>query len=483
MSAIPANRRQVLATLAVAAVALFAVLVIPTGGSDGSATSEEVAVPRAPSEGSGDWGLSEEGIVRSAADVDSSAAEDNDDTLAMFIRGRVEYVGPAGYSPALDDVWVLVEPGTSVDPVMTGSRFEAFPVAEDGSFVIPVEAEVKEVKLSAAGPGCVAPGDFSADAGRADIVIPLAAVFGGRFRLVDSETVADIRSDFVPPRGGVTTGFSGKGLQRGFRSHLASAFYQAQIPGLQSESPPTLYVTVTGNDADLPLMKVRVAKVGYQELRTTLPLSLLVELPAVQDVAVEPDAALAEDIWFVSGARPGPWDDFNDVYYFSEAQASIVSPETGRVSGSTGRLDLRPGRHLLASAPAGASALGVWLMNWSNFTPESTAGRHLDLPIERGTEGTVATLSPGSVSAVGIPAKSAPAHAHAWVGLLSPGLAGPIGTRYDVATGIVIDGLVPGDYDVFWASVRLGYKQIVNENRPTMTIRLVPGLQQLPVSK
>jgi hypothetical protein len=412
----------------------------------------------------------------------SPAVEPQD---SVPIEGRLVFEDGADYPLPFSRVQVITDapvigeevPCLGADEFGTKQLF-LVPVTDDGCFSFRIPAALTTATVSAVGPSCVALLDVQATSG-IPVAVPMAFFYCGAVSVRDAGSGAPLEevTNLYLEGGGI--GMSPEsGVSTGVRSPLAYLRIQRQVPKVENLSTFRQFLTTPKFYEEGVSFKISARAPGFKELEAALVIpGYSGELP-LQLVSLQSAVTARFDI-VLTIDRPGDWSETETCEYVGYGRFTIHSdvPDTARLSAAS---LLRPGQLTLRGVPFPDPRL--WYEpEYQGRTKDSPKPSEVLLTPPRSLgEPYTAALPIPDPAAFYVPPLTDTVGQYAYFGHVRHSDAKPGWRRYSVRKGLILDGLRPERYRVFWAESYAEITRRIAENLPFADLTLVPGLNRLP---
>lgn len=428
------------------------------------------------------------GVLRELAPVATNADAETlpaDLQESALIEGRLTFEGGTEYPWPLSGVQVITDvpvigeevPCLGADEFGTKLLF-LVPVTDDGRFSFRIPAALTTATVSAVGPSCVALQDVQATSGT-PAAVPMAFFYCGAVSVRDAGSGAPLEEvTNLSLEGGGIGWRPESGATPGVRSPLAYLRIQRQLTNTDNLPGDRQFLTApTFYKEGLPL-KVFARAPGFEELEAAVVIpGYSGELP-IQLVSLQSAVTARFDI-VLTIDRPGDWSETESCEYVGYGRFTIHSdePDTPRLRASS---LLRPGKLTLRGIPFPDP--GLWYEpEFQGRTKDSPKPSEVLLTPPRSSgEPYTAELAVSDSAAFYVPPLTDTFGQYAYFGHVRHSDAKPGWRRYSVRKGLILDGLRPERYRVYWAESYAEITRRMAENLPFADLTLVPGLNRLP---
>ncbi len=374
------------------------------------------------------------------------------------------------------DSEVLVWESAVEDPLFS------VPVNDAGVFEFQLEPTRTSALVAAVGVACVSEADVEAVPGRVT-VLRMTYVHGLALRLLDSETMA-------PPAVSPGVAMLGAGrhstmriLGRAgeIRSHIALKYLRRHVIGARPAHTYFRLATTDTRSSPAPRLKVHLGRPGYRPWDGNLPMPLLAgEMPS-KTIELEPMVPCEQRSSIrLTIERSGDWRRLRG--YPQECRARLLVREAGTqdFTVAISLASLLPGTQTFEGVPIASpeAFLDTAYRLFLYEPPDALQKIDLLATGERPHEyeGVVDCTGMGALL---VPPLEDATSEFAWIALKSPRMRALVGTRYRASTGLVVDGLPPDRYAVYWDRDRMSYLASTNNNTPLLHLDLLAGVNTL----
>ena len=347
-----------------------------------------------------------------------------------------------------------------------------------GRFAFRLAEGVESVELGALGAGVVSDSDVTAIPGT-ECEVPLAHLYATDVVVLDKVTgsrVFDTRS--CRPMGG-GTGFSRpSGGKMGIRSRLARSF----LTGDEAAQPTIRYFAVSETDlADGPEVTLSFNEPGYMPAKIKLIVPPLIESIPVQEVYLERSDAPVSSLT-VKVSRDGEWEAVKDYEYYPLGRLYLFVPGEELPSYKVDLFSLKPGEQKVERIPIERPLCVLNIGGQALKAGANSADTGIELALEgAGFDALYSELDLGHLVAVAAPPRARSGDSEPWLGVRQFGSTQLTARRYSAAKGLIIDGLLPGRYELFWGENHEDYRMKVSANLPVADVELDSGLYLAPI--
>lgn len=415
----------------------------------------------------------------------TAAAEEEN---PIWFTGKIELPGEAtAYPYPLETIEVFAKLKDFPAPPSNARRegqYLAFPVSELGNFKIRANGCPDEVSFGAVGKGCVAVADIPIQVGVATS-IPMTFVYGVSATLVDEQNLQEITNG-VFWVGKYTNLQAASGSSKGIKGSISRKVFHQKLRETKHGKFPIRRLATSQEFFENGLAaEVNCEVAGYQSLKKEIPMTLAVS--SLEQLQIP--LSRIDGPWNsirLNNQRPKVWGEVQNYDYFSQAKFLLQEDGENRFPIVKRNVGLLSDPIELQGIPLQNFHLYVELSTEQGLIPNYFPGSLVNINLTR--DQTDADLFHGSMEAIDVAALAIPPtppdeSGHAWIGLRLRGANTISGQRYNAKNGCVIDGLLPGSYEIFWSGVstRNGheFRQMQKENKPTTEVALVAGLNKL----
>lgn len=407
---------------------------------------------------------------------------------SLPIRGQVVFLDDGELRPANRDLTILTDTPVFLAslenheaPDLRSTPTTSFAPDDAGSFVFWPPTSIGAVAISAVGAGCAARADETAKPGDA-VTISMGYLYACEVLLVDSLTHSPIEKSSELTMAGFGTNWEYVDpCLPGIRSRLARPVLLSANRSMQSDQATRHLVWSETEFKNGVRLACNAVEPGYKRRSTKIPMPLFNGTYAVIPVELERNSEKLIAIEFLV-EREGDWAGVADFEYRTISNLLIRS-EANPSNALEARLTLSPGRHLLRGIPFEDPIVEFEIAEGMRGEQAGRPFQSLELagPASAGLPFT-SNVDCSTVCAVWVPPLKDPIEEYAWLALTHVDYPGETtGYRYSAAKGFLLDGFLPGRYEIFWGESRTKYKERLNGHLPLMLLELRPGLTEIPL--
>lgn len=360
------------------------------------------------------------------------------------------------------------------------SGFSTVPVNGEGVVTFRFDGGEDSQEIGVVGTGLVSHEDLLVESGFS-YSIPLYFAYGVDLHFRAEDTEGPIVRDVDWTRK-ATVFMRRDPSHQGLKSHLASSYLSWRLPDLPSTASFHRILAYSENEyQDGISLDLNVNNPGYASKRVSTHIPFLA-FPLHPEV-VSLQRAPGETTNLVLGVdRAGDWSPYENYEYRSQARVWIGDEEGPRYPLYVPGIDLRPGSRTLRQVPISDPALVVEWSAPSRLYPHIPEARsrlpYLDeVSLESGEVARRFRLDASQACAIVIPPGEGDFRGRAWVGAVHHDHQGVFfSIRYEASSGIIVDGLLPGAYDIFLGQEREAFMELMDSGVPTAHLRVLPGV-------
>jgi hypothetical protein len=401
--------------------------------------------------------------------------------------GRLVFPEESAYPLPFNECFVLVrgapaEFGSGVQTDPASPQFVRIPVQTDGRFAFSMTAQRSEAEIAAIGSGCVAERDVTAAAG-IECEVPMVYMYALDVTMLDAGDDTPVTHSEELFRKDANTWWNYTAPQHaGTGSHIVEEWIRSASRIATRPITRRHLITSTVFSAEGFMLRGHLRIPGYEDRDLELmmpPISGGVEEVRVYLTPLESDRCSIE----FTVERTGGWDLVAGMEYRSLATLWLRAPGAQEFQYGAAPLDLRAGTRSLVGVPLGQPELVLELSEKLRVDEaESARWKSLDALGARDQPSLFHVwFEDAGFGALAVPAMDHPVETHTWIGIKWEGAIGYRGFRYAAGQGLVLDGLVPGRYQIYWGKNRAEFSTNVANRTVHATLEVRPGITFVPI--